>query len=53
MSDPKRLMGVYLPSALIARLKVYIVRLYTRGERKNQSEVIQEALETYLQRHEE
>lgn len=45
----KKLVGVYLPVELIARLKKYIMRRYlNEEEEKNQSEVIEEALTKYL-----
>lgn len=54
MSDKKKLVGVYLPISLIARLKAFISKLYLeKGTEKNQSEIAEEAIEEYLDRHEE
>jgi metal-responsive CopG/Arc/MetJ family transcriptional regulator len=49
MSDKKKLVGVYLPVSLIAKLKAFISRLYLeKGIEKNQSEIIEEAIKEYL-----
>jgi len=48
MTKDKRLVGVYLPFFLIARLKIFISGLYKKGVTKTQSEVIEDALTTYL-----
>lgn len=52
MSDKKKLVGVYLPVSLIARLKVFISKLYIKGKEKNQSQIAEEAIREYLDRHE-
>jgi metal-responsive CopG/Arc/MetJ family transcriptional regulator len=49
MLDKKKLIGVYLPIALIARLKKFIYELFSKtGVDKSQSEIIEEALGEYL-----
>jgi len=49
MTDKKKLVGVYLPLSLITRLKKFISRLYLeRSIVKSQSEIIEEAVEEYL-----
>ena len=54
MSDKKKLVGVYLPVSLIARLKAFISKLYLeKGIEKNQSEIAEEAIGEYLDRYEE
>lgn len=53
MADKKKLVGVYLPQSLITRLKTFIFEKYIKkGQDKSQSEVIENAVEEYLDRQE-
>ncbi len=52
MSEKKQ-MGIYLPISLIKRLKSFISNLYIKkGIEKSQSEVVEGAIEKYLDEHE-
>jgi len=49
LGNKKKLIGVYLPLSLIKELKQFILKVFEEtGLRKSQSEVIEEALEKYL-----
>lgn len=53
MSDKKKLVGVYLPTSLIERLKMFISSLYLKKRtKKTQSDIAEEAIKEYLDRNE-
>jgi metal-responsive CopG/Arc/MetJ family transcriptional regulator len=54
MTEKKKLIGVYLPLSLITRIKTFAKQLYIKKHiEKSHSEIVEEAVEQYLDREEE